>query len=712
MGDTIRKPDFELLKRHILAAGTALSRLAEIEAQKNTVDAALHEAINDIEEKAIRKSLAEMGLEVLSNEKMGVRISALRDAGIENLAQLYGRSLSGIRRINGIGEQNAALIYSMVNAAADMVRSRTRLTLSLDDRSAEQSRLLTALYRFRVTRSVADSALALIDLNREALLAAVEDAERIRNGFSWLFASKTDRAAAASAAEALTIFSDKGIFSETAELYRRFCSFSEPDSETVRADFAANAGSYAVTLDELRGITDSSERLPQELADSVAGRSLDLVHLKATLRRYQEFGVKYVLKQKFSLLGDEMGLGKTVQAIAAMASLKAEGGKKFLIVCPASVLVNWLREIEQFSDISVTEIHGSDKGEELQYWIDEVEAAVTTYETAKGLVLPEGFRISMLVADEAHYVKNPGAQRTQAVRGLSRRADRVLYMTGTPIENNVDEMCALIDGLQPETAEKARQFTSFYREEEFRAAIAPVYLRRSREDVLTELPEKTETDQWCRPTDEDRDAYNTAVIDGNFMAMRRVSWQHDRMDRSSKAQRLLEILQMARDEDRKVIVFTFFLDTAKKVCKIVGENVYGPINGSVPAAKRQQIVDGFAAAPDGAVLVSQIAAGGTGLNIQSASVVVFCEPQIKPSMEDQALSRCYRMGQTRTVLVYRLLCEGTVDEDMQLMLSEKREIIEKFGAVSEAARNADEAMNRREWQEEIIRKYLDKVQNI
>lgn len=712
MGETIRKPDFELLKRRIAEAGTALRQLAEIEAEKIAADTELHEAITAMEDRFIKKSLAGMGLEVLSGEKMGIRIAALRSAGIENLSQLYGRTLSGIQRISGIGEQNAALIYSMVNSAADMARSRARLTLSLDDRSAEQSRLLTALYRFRAGRDVADAALALIDLNREALLSALEDAERVRSGFLWLFASKTDRAAVAAAAETLNIFSGRGIFSETAELYRRFCALPEASLKTARADLAANAGSYAVTLDEVRGVAASSDRLPQELADSVAGRVLHLEHLNATLRRYQEFGVKYVLNQKFSLLGDEMGLGKTVQAIAAMASLKAEGGKKFLVVCPASVLVNWLREIGQFSDISVTEIHGSDKGEELRAWINEGEAAVTTYETAKGLVLPEGFRVSMLVADEAHYVKNPGAQRTQAVRSLSRRADHVLYMTGTPIENNVDEMCALIDGLQPETAEKARQFTSFYQEEEFRAAVAPVYLRRSREDVLTELPEKTETEQWCRPTKEDSSAYNAAVIDGNFMAMRRVSWQHGRMDKSAKAQRLLEILQMARDGNRKVIVFTFFLDTAKKVCKIAGESCFGPINGSVPAAKRQQIVDEFAAAPDGAVLVSQIAAGGTGLNIQAASVVVFCEPQIKPSIEDQALSRCYRMGQTRNVLVYRLLCEGTVDEDMQLMLSEKREIIEKFGAVSEAAKKADEAMNRREWQEEIIQKYLDRIQEI
>jgi SNF2 family DNA or RNA helicase len=147
----------------------------------------------------------------------------------------------------------------------------------------------------------------------------------------------------------------------------------------------------------------------------------------------------------------------------------------------------------------------------------------------------------------------------------------------------------------------------------------------------------------------------------------------------------MEIINEATEEGRKVIVFSFFLDTIRKITNHLGHQCYGPINGSISPQRRQEIIDEFDTAPAGSVLAAQIQAGGTGLNIQSASVVIICEPQFKPSIENQAISRAYRMGQTRNVLVYRLLCENSVDEKITDLLATKQEIFDAFADESVAA---------------------------
>ena len=166
------------------------------------------------------------------------------------------------------------------------------------------------------------------------------------------------------------------------------------------------------------------------------------------------------------------------------------------------------------------------------------------------------------------------------------------------------------------------------------------------------------------------------------MAMRRVSWNVDDVTDSTKAQRLLELCDKAKEEGRKVIVFSFFRDTLQKARAILGDRCSETISGDISPQRRQEIVDEFTAAEPGAVLMSQVQAGGTGLNIQSASVIIFCEPQIKPSIENQAISRAYRMGQVRDVLVYRLLADDTVDEKMLELLKTKQQAFDSFAEES------------------------------
>ena len=153
---------------------------------------------------------------------------------------------------------------------------------------------------------------------------------------------------------------------------------------------------------------------------------------------------------------------------------------------------------------------------------------------------------------------------------------------------------------------------------------------------------------------------------------------------------MLEIVEEAEEDGRKVIVFSFFLDTINKIVSLLGDKCIGPINGSVPPQKRQELVDEFNKAPAGTVLASQIQAGGTGLNIQSASVIILCEPQFKPSIENQAISRAYRMGQTRNVFVHRLLCDETVDERITEILENKQTIFDAFADESVAANESFE----------------------
>lgn len=438
------------------------------------------------------------------------------------------------------------------------------------------------------------------------------------------------------------------------------------------------------------GNDDSVYGLPEDLAREIQEECFFPEGLLCDLRKYQMWGVKYALHQERILLGDEMGLGKTVQAIATMVSLRNTGGTHFMVVCPASVLANWCREIRKMSLLSVTKIHGTGRRSAFEAWLKTGGVAVTTYETTAYLGLPFDFKFKMLVVDEAHYIKNPEARRSENVRNISLHAERLMFMTGTALENKVDEMINLIRILQPNVARQVQGLAFMSAAPQFRMAVAPAYYRRKREDVLTELPDLIESEEWCAMGYEEEMAYEQAVMSKNFAEARRVSWNVDDIRVSSKATRLVELVNEAESEGRKVIVFSFFLDTLRKVSMLLGSRCIGPINGSVAPQRRQEIIDEFDNAPAGSVLVAQIQSGGTGLNIQSASVVIICEPQLKPSIERQAIARAHRLGQHRNVLAYKLLCGDSIDERMLALLAEKQAEFDAFADKSVAAMQTPE----------------------
>lgn len=567
--------------------------------------------------------------------------------------------------------------------------------LSPENRNPKGIQLVWNLGLLLNSRAETNRAAALYQELETALRGGRKSVKELKSFFRWTFSSAEQKRARLQAYDSLKALSpgklrkESEMLQEELQRIRGKCS-----SAACWEAFIANSASYYALFEQIMGESEAvgaplasqanrpETGLSEELLKSIEAVSLDTTLLKVVLRGYQLFGAKYALHQKRTLLGDEMGLGKTVQAIAVMAHLKAMGRSNFLVVCPVSVLVNWRREIEAHSQLTTMEIHGADKGEEYQLWLQEGGVAVTTYETLTRLELSKIEKIDLLVADEAHYVKNPEAKRSKALSQAAAKAEYKLFMTGTPLENKVDEMLTLIGNLQPDIAREAEALKENGRIYKFRETVGPVYLRRVREDVLKELPEKLEKQEWSRMNPVEEEAYRQSLLEENFMQVRQVSWNVADIKDSSKANRLMEICENAREEGRKVLVFSFFLDVIEKVREILGERMFGPITGGISAKERQEIVDAFSKGAPGSVLVSQIIAGGTGLNIQAASIVVLCEPQWKPSIENQAISRVYRMGQTQCVRIHRLLMDDTVDERMTELLKEKEREFQDYAEES------------------------------
>ena len=676
------------LKQIIELTSSYEQRIAEIASAGETRDVAAATMLRQLSSKQLSQQLRSLAVEAVNRDKLGIRVSALRDAGITDMDKLCSMSYKELSRLKGIGEESAYLIYTVAGKIKKECAEDIRVRIDPENKDESSTGLLQAVYMSMGEMSYVKEAQSIKDAYGASITAALADSRLNTGVFSRLFTSSAKKAAAQRAAGYLytALAGDYG--KRCSSLIDAWDGLREVSAAECWHEFERNSAPFYARLEQLDVISgikidNSSAGLPLELVRQVESQKINLDGLRATLRSYQDFGVRYIIRQQNVLLGDEMGLGKTVQAIAAMVSLKAAGESHFMVVCPASVLVNWAREIAQFCDLNVVMIRGGDLVA-LRRWQDEGGVAVTTYGSISRFALPEGFRFGMLVADEAHYIKNPMAKRTQALLILKKRAKNCLFMTGTPLENRVDEMCFIIKCLRPDLADEIEDLSYFSSAQKFREKLAPVYLRRTRDDVLTELPALVEKEQWCDMCKAEWESYLLSVMTENFMAMRQVSWDVPDISKSSKAKRLLQLCEMAEQEGRKVIVFSFFINTLTTVRELLGAKALEPITGSVSPQRRQQIVDDFTAAPNGSVLLCQVQAGGTGLNIQAASVIIFCEPQIKPSIENQAISRAYRMGQVRTVLVHRLLSDNTVDERIMEILREKQDVFDSFAEESVA----------------------------
>ena len=684
-------------KKLMEAHGKVLQDLRQGAAEDDISRQQVKDAGENMVEESLHQLLSLIPLEELNRDKLGIRVAALRSDGFETIMDIQDAAVQDLANVSGISEEGAREIKVIAAGIAANAEREIHIRLSSDDKNPGAAALLKALSISKRIKEPARACESLLKENETSVHNALQNLLPFQRGFQWLFVSKAEKQKAQEAYTFLKNAWDNGYVVKARELKAQRTAIQSPAEDFLWQDFTENSVSYYNLLEEicpgLLGNEDEKYGLPQELAKYVEQEQLNLEGLHCQLRKYQEWGVKYILKQKKVLLGDEMGLGKTVQAIAVMVSLSHGGATHFLVICPASVIENWIREIRKHSDLPTVKIHGDDKENSLQQWIQEGGAAVTNFESAKIFDLPQDFSFSLAVVDEAHYIKNPRAHRTQYVRTICTHAQRQLFMTGTAMENRVDEMITLISMLQPEIAQEADRMAALATAPQFRDIVAPVYYRRKRDQVLKELPELIDTPEWCHMGRTEERIYEESVLNGRYSEARRVSWNAPTALDSSKAQRMLEIIEEAKEEGRKVIVFSFFLKTIASVVSLLGENCLTPIDGSIPISRRQEIIDEFTAAAPGTVLAAQIQAGGTGLNIQSASVVILCEPQFKPSIENQAISRAYRMGQTRNVLVYRLLCEDTIDEKIMDLLADKQAEFDTFADDSSAAEKTLELDN-------------------
>ncbi|WP_438354641.1 DEAD/DEAH box helicase [Microbacterium sp. CJ88] len=679
----------------------SLSVVAELPRSISTVQRALGkeashrkravEAGIEVRRSEAQRIIAEMPIDRLKDAtRERIRTAPLTEAGFRTVQDVFIHQ-DRLHHLSGIGATTASRIRGAAQTLWQATYEEMPIRVDIAKPTTQTSELLRALSTWDATRKTRN---ATADLARvEALAPLARTLDRQASELLVIARDSThdDFAAAVRAVDA------------RAELVAKAERAAVPADPWQ--DFMSRPADYFAMLQELGFLTEDEAAveggLPEEVIEAVRRFELDTEHLTASLRGYQSFGARFALVQRKVIIGDEMGLGKTVEALAVLTHLRSKGAHHALVVCPAAVVTNWTREVQSKSALRAHRLHGQGRDSALRSWTRQGGVAVTTYESLGWLApsLGDLDELACVVLDEAHYIKNPAAQRSQRSARLIDRADRAILLTGTPLENRVEEFRNLVGYVRPDLIVDATDL----RPRLFRQQVAPAYLRRNQEDVLSELPELVEVDEWLPMSNADRVAYRDAVHAGNFAAMRQAAMLQG--SQSEKVSRLVEIVQEAEDNGRRVIVFSHFLDVLREVHAALPGRVFGPLTGAVPAARRQEMVDSFSAAGQGAVLVSQILAGGVGLNIQAASVVVICEPQLKPTTEWQAIARARRMGQLQSVQVHRLLSEEGADLRVTQILAKKRELFADFAAISEIADTAPEAMDVSE--AELVREVVE-----
>lgn len=657
---------------------------------------AVQAALTPLRQEAAREQLRSVPVARLKDVTDGrLRLGPLEDAGFTSVADVLRTPPYRLQLIPGIGPQTAKQLHAAAGSLAEAAERSAGVRIDVDRRDAVMTPVVVALHLLVNAGPDLPKARAAAKEVTGRLGPLVHDARPAGSWWRKLFARPSRRERAR---EAIGELAD-ALRGEEERQSRLLMSQASVDllrpgvsGDEAWIDFELRASDYQTVLAELAALEPEAAEgfLPDDLAARVKAQPLDDAHRRVSLRGYQSFGARFALVQGRVILGDEMGLGKTIQAIAAIAHLRAQGAAHFLVACPASVLINWVREIETRSTLAAHPLHGSGRAAALRKWAEDGGIAVTTLATLHSLDVPRDLKVGLFVVDEAHYAKNHETRRAQAVAHWCRRTENVLFLTGTPMENRVEEFRSLVAHLRPEVAKRVRPSDAVMGPRAFRAAVAPVYLRRNQQDVLVELPEVVHVDELEAFSRADARAYRRAVADGNFMAMRRAAYAVPK--KSAKLSRIVELVEEAEANELKVVVFSYFRDVLSTVHNALPK-ARGPISGDVPPARRQEMVDTFTAHPGHAVLLAQIQAGGVGLNLQAASVVILCEPQVKPTMETQAVARAHRMGQVRTVQVHRLLTPGSVDERMLEILHVKSRLFDEYARRSDLAEQTPDAVD-------------------
>lgn len=450
---------------------------------------------------------------------------------------------------------------------------------------------------------------------------------------------------------------------------------------------------------------ERSEKLEPELPKS----------LNAELRDYQVEGFKWLRRLAEwgvgGILADDMGLGKTLQTLAVILDRSQQGPT--LVIAPTSVGFNWVRESEKFApELKAHLYRETDRAEFLQQ-IGPGSLVVCSY----GLALRDakqlaGVHWTTLVLDEAQAIKNSRSKTSTAIATLP--ADWKIALTGTPVENHLGELWSLFRVVAPGILGGWDQFRRRFaapiekdndqdRRDALRERLKPFLLRRTKEEVLKDLPPRTEMNLYVELSPAERAMYDQVrlsavgevdqiakladVQDQRFRILALLTRlrqlacspklvHEDWAERSSKLELLCETLRELRDEGHRVLIFSQFVKHLTLIREMLEQEqiTFEYLDGSTSPKARQERVDSFQNGDATAFLIS-LKAGGTGLNLTAADYVIHMDPWWNPAVEDQATDRAHRMGQDKPVMVYRLVAQGTIEEEILRLHDTKRDLV-------------------------------------
>lgn len=443
-------------------------------------------------------------------------------------------------------------------------------------------------------------------------------------------------------------------------------------------------------------------------------------NLNAQLRPYQLRGYEWMVKNTKlgfgSLLADDMGLGKTIQVITLLLKFKQEGAfekNKGLIIVPTTLLTNWQKEIQRFApDLKFHIYHGSKRKLETDIPYDLL---ITTYGTARsdGKVLKKKTWFCTVI-DEAQNIKNPDTEQTKVIKSF--KSDIKIAMSGTPVENRLSEFWSILDfthtgylgnlsKFTKEFAKPIQQEQDRKRLEVFQKITAPFLLRRVKTDksIISDLPDKIENNHYTKLTPAQAALYESVVkqslkdINENegiarkglvlklMTALKQIGNHPHQylgkgkkiMEESGKAQMLLSLLENIQEANEKVLIFTQYKEMGKLLVSFIKEK-FGQeplfLHGGVSRKQRDILVERFQKNRADAVFILSLKAGGTGLNLTQGNHVIHYDLWWNPAVESQATDRAFRIGQTKNVMVYRLINQGTMEEKIDAMIHSKKEL--------------------------------------
>lgn len=439
--------------------------------------------------------------------------------------------------------------------------------------------------------------------------------------------------------------------------------------------------------------------------------------LKGTLRPYQQTGLKWLwtnISKGFGCcMADDMGLGKTIQVISLILKMKEENKlkKPVLVVCPTTLMGNWMKELEMFApSLKAAIYHGSERQLNLKK-----DIILTTYAIMR-IDIEELKKNSwaMIVVDEAQNIKNPDTAQTLAVKSI--KADIKIAMTGTPVENRLTELWSIFDFINHGYLGQMREFQKSYaipiekfketsRASKLKMSVSPFVLRRLKTDknVITDLPEKMVLNDYCYLSKPQALLYEKTLNEmmekisgfsginrrGNIFklitALKQICnhpyqfLKAGEMSKelSGKMEKCISLVQNIIDNDEKSLIFTQYKEMGDILCHVLYEECnIKPLffHGSLNVGQREKLIEDFQNNNETKIMVLSLKAGGTGLNLTSATNVIHYDLWWNPAVEDQATDRTYRIGQDKNVMVHRLLTLGTFEEKIDEMLQSKKDL--------------------------------------